>query len=62
MKKLMQLIHDEFKYAVGVSWLIFVVVLFLMLAIAEYDIDQRLNHLEYRVNSIDPNIPYMKIE
>lgn len=61
-KELYRWIREESHYAIGVSALIFACTLFLMLAIAEYEITQRLNHLELRMNSFDHSIPYMEIK
>ena len=61
-QELYRWIKKESRYAIGVCALIFACTLFLMLAIAEYEINQRLNHLELRMNSFDHSIPYMEIE
>ena len=61
-KKLCGWIKKEGHYAIGVCILIFVCTLFLMLAVAEHNINQKLNHLELRINDCDKNIPQMVIE
>lgn len=60
-QELYRWIREEAHYGIGISALIFACTLLLMLAIAEYDIKQRLNHIENRINSFDKNIPDMTV-
>ncbi len=60
-KELYSWAREEARYGIGISALIFACTLFLMLAIAEHDIGQRLNHLELRINDCDKNIPDMTV-
>ena len=61
-KELKRQIAAEYKDAVKVSILLFIVILMLMIGMANHDynrIFERQNYLESRMNSFDRNIPNM---
>lgn len=63
-RELWGVIAGEKKYAVGLSLLIFLIVFLMMVAMAQHDYQQafeRINHIENRMNSFDPNIKDMTV-
>ena len=61
-KEIGKQIAAEYKDAVKVSILLFIVILMLMIGMANHDYNQifeRQNYLERRMNSFDLNIPNM---
>ncbi len=62
LRETLDMVIAEIHYAMPIFAMIFLIVLFAILSMAEHDYNrvcQRLNHLESRVNSIDPNIKDM---